>query len=160
MERYPIHLTRLVHENLSIVMSFAYSRSPLIELMQKNFVGEWKYLGKAIFEIGEEKANRAITELAILLRILDDEQKITDYDKQIGNPWSCGHITFENGEVKDMSPREFSNKIIHAKTFTWVYAVDKPPQLICYARDNDNRNWKSAEVNLVNLAAFCGRVMS
>ena len=59
-----------------------------------------------------------------------------------------------------MSPREFSNKIIHAKTFTWVYAADEPPQLICYARDNDNRNWKCSEVNLVNLAAFCGRVMS
>lgn len=160
MARYPIHLTRLVHENLSVVMSFAYSRSPLIELMQNKFVGEWKYLGKAIFDIGEEKANRAITELAILLRILDDEEKNTDYDKQISNTWSCGHITFKNGDVKDMSPREFANKIIHAKTFAWVYAVDKTPQLICYARDNDNRNWKSAEVNLVNLAAFCGRFMS
>lgn len=79
MGKYPIRLTRLVHENLSIIMSFAYSRGPLIELIQKNFVGEWKYLGKAIFEIGEEKANRAITELALLLRILDDEEKITDY---------------------------------------------------------------------------------
>jgi hypothetical protein len=160
MERYPIQLTRLVHENLSIVMSFAYSRSPLIELMQNQFVGDWKYLGKAIFDIGEEKANRAIIELALLLRILDDEQKITDYHKQTSNNWSCGNLILENDEIKDLSPRDFSNKIIHAKTFIWDYSADKPARLICFSRDDDKRNWKSAEVNLVNLAAFCGRFMS
>jgi hypothetical protein len=160
MERYPIQLTRLVHETLSTVMSFAYSRRPLIKLMQNNFVGEWKYLGKAIFDIGEEKANRAITELAVLLRILDDEQRITDYHKQTGKTWSCGHLILENGEVIDLSFREFSNKIIHTKTFNWDYSADKPPRLICYSRDDDKRKWNSAEVDLVNLAAFCGQFIS
>jgi hypothetical protein len=28
--------------------------------MEKKFVGEWKYLGKAIFDMAEKKANRAI----------------------------------------------------------------------------------------------------
>jgi len=160
MERYPIQLTRLVHENLSTVMSFAYSRRPLIELIEKNFVGEWKYLGKAIFDIGEEKANRAITELAVLLRILDDEQRITDDYKQTGRTWSCGRLILENGEVSELSFREFSNKIIHSKTFSWDFSVGKPPLLICYARDDDNRKWNSAEVDLVSLAGFCGQFMS
>jgi len=46
MEKYPIELTRLVHENLSVVMSFAYSRRPLIELIEKKFMGYNKYLEK------------------------------------------------------------------------------------------------------------------
>lgn len=160
MEKFPIQLTRLIHENLSIVMSFAFSRSPLIKLIENNFVGEWKYLGKAIFEIGEEKANRAITELAVLLRILDDEQKITDYHKQIGKTWSCGKLKLENRNVVDLSFREFSNKIIHAKTYDWVYFEDKPPRLICYSREDDNRKWISADVDIVNLAALCGQFVS
>ena len=93
MEKYPIQLTRLVHENLSVVMSFAYSRRPLIELIERNFMGDWRYLEKAIFKIGEEKANRAITELALLMRILDDEEKITNLDKQVGINWSCGCLS-------------------------------------------------------------------
>ncbi len=140
-------------------MSFAYSRSPLINLMQNNFVGEWKYLGKSIFEIGEEKANRAITELAVMLRILDDEQKITDYYKQTGRSWSCGKLALENGEEVDLPFREFSNKIIHAKTFGWEYSVDSPPKLICHSREDDNRKWERAEIDLINLAALCAQFM-
>ncbi len=160
MSRYPIRLTQLVHENLSVIMSFVYSRAPLTDLMQKNFIGEWKYLGKALFEVGEEKANRAITELALLLRILDDEEKITDYHKQIGVNWKCGSLVLENDERIDLSFREFSNKIIHAKTFAWEYSVGEPPLLKCYAREDDKRKWKMAEVGLVSLAGFCGQFMS
>jgi hypothetical protein len=160
MERYPMQLTRLVHENLSIVMAFAYSRKPLIDIIEKTFVGEWKYLERAIFELGEEKANRAITELAILLRILDDEERITDYDNKIGMNWNCGRLTLENGEIKELSVRDFSNKIIHAKTFKWDFPVNELPKLICYARDDDGRKWNKAEVDLVAIAGFCGRLMS
>ncbi len=160
MEKFPIQLTRLIHENLSIVMSFAFSRSPLIKLMKDNFEGEFKFLGKAIFEIGEEKANRAITELAVLLRILDDEQKITDCHKKTGGTWSCGKLKLENGNVVDLQFREFSNKIIHAKTFVWEYLEDNPPRLICYSREDDNRKWISADVDMVNLAALCGQFTS
>lgn len=161
MEKYPIHLTRLIHENLSIILSFAYSRSPLIKLMQSNFVGEWNYLGKAIFEIGEEKANRAITELAVLLRILDDEQKITIFYKKKNITWECGKLTLKNGTIENLSFREFSNKIIHAKTFNWEYSIDDTPHLICYSREDEEKYpWKSADINLVNLAAFCGRFIN
>lgn len=159
MEKYPIELTRFVHENLSIVMTFAYSRSPLIELIEKRFRGEWKYLRKAIFEIPEEKANRAILELAVLLRILDDEEQITEYDNQSGKVWECGRLTLDNGQVKQLSFREFSNKIIHSKTFEWSWPDKGSPKLICYARD-DKERWKKAEVDLAALAGFCGRLMS
>lgn len=160
MDRYPIHLTRLVHENLSIVMSFAFSRKPLIELIEERSMGEWGYLEKALFEIGEDKANRAITELALLLRIHDDEERITNFDEQVGLIWSCGRLILEDGSVKDLPFREVSNKIIHAKTFRWDFSADEPPKLICYAREDDARRWIRAEVDLVAVAFYCGRFMS
>jgi hypothetical protein len=160
MKKYPIQLTQLVHENLSIVMSFAYSHRTLIDLMEKNFMGEWKYLRRAIFEIGEERANRAITELAVLMRILDDQERISDYYKQCGMKWNCGRLIKENGKVEELSPRQFSNKIIHSKTFEWDFSAEERPILICYAQDDDARKWIRSEVDLVGLAAFCGMLMS
>ncbi len=35
MNRFSLPLTRLVHENLSIVMCFAYSRTPLAEMVER-----------------------------------------------------------------------------------------------------------------------------
>lgn len=158
-ERYPLQLTRLVHENLSIVISFAYSHKPLSGLIEDRFHGYWKYLEKAIFEIGEERANRAIAELALLIRTLDDEEGITNFDKQCGMNWNCGRLIKKNGEEEELSFREFSNKIIHAKTFKWEFSSDDP-KLICYARNKDNQKWIRAEVDLIGIAAFCGRLMS
>lgn len=163
MEKYPIDLTRLIHENLSIVMSFAYSRRPLADLIKNRSMGHWKYLEKAIFEIGEEKANRAIIELAILLRILDDEERIKDYDKEAGITCKCGRLMLENDKVEEMSFRDVSNKIIHAETFKWNFPANEDPKLICYGRENDRiklPKWIKAEVDLVALAFYCGRLMS
>ena len=160
MNKYPIQLTRVIHENFSVIMNHAYSRRPLTELLEKKFQGEWKYLWKALFDISEEKANRAITELAALLRILDAEEKITDYHKQIDYTSDCGLLFLENGETSRLSFREFSNKVIHSKTFTWDFMQDKHPKLICYAREDEARGWIKAEVDLVGLAGFCGQLMS
>lgn len=160
MEKYPIKLTRLVHENISVVMSFAYSHRPLTELIDMRFMGYNKYLEIALFEIGEERANRAITELALLIRILDDEEKITNWDKQTGTNWRCGRLILENNNERELTNiREVSNKIIHTKTFEWDFSANDP-RLICYARDSDTRKWVRAEVDLVAIAAFCGRFMS
>ena len=68
MSRFSLPLTRLVHENLSIVMCFAYSRKPLEKMIQAKFKGEWKYLNKALFEISAEQAEKACVELALFLR--------------------------------------------------------------------------------------------
>src|SRR5207249_11619378 len=72
MGRYSLPLTPLIHENLSALMSFAYSRKPLMELMG-GFSGEWKYLNKALFEISDERAEKACSELALFLRRRDDD---------------------------------------------------------------------------------------
>jgi hypothetical protein len=80
-------------------MNYAYSHQPLAHLIENNFVGEWKYLCKALFDISEEKANRAIVELAVLLRILDDEEGITDYHKMIDSTLNCGVLELRNGDT-------------------------------------------------------------
>lgn len=159
MEKYPMELNRFIHENFSVVMSFAYSRRPLVELIDNKFSGYNKYLEKAIFEIGEKKANRAIIELAILIRILDDEERINNFDKRCGMSISCGSLILKDDKVIELTFREFSNKIIHARTFKWDFSASEP-RLICHARDDDSDRWIRAEVDLVGLAAFCGRLIS
>jgi hypothetical protein len=46
MAQFGIPLTQLIHENLSIVMDFAFARGSIESLLQ-TFQGDWKYLHKA-----------------------------------------------------------------------------------------------------------------
>ena len=79
MAKFSLHLSRLIHENLSVIMCFVYSRRPLQKLVKENFVGEWKYLNKALFDVSEQRVEKACLELALFLRLWDDKEKITDY---------------------------------------------------------------------------------
>jgi len=51
MSRFSLPITRLIHENLSIIMCFAYSQRPLENMVNVDFRGEWKYLNKTLFDI-------------------------------------------------------------------------------------------------------------
>jgi len=42
-------------------------------MVERVFMGEWEYLRKALFEISAQRAEKACLELALVLRILDDE---------------------------------------------------------------------------------------
>ena len=64
MAEFSLPLTRLIHENLSVLMNFAFARAPLEALVAK-FQGEWKYLRKALFDISESRAEKACLELAL-----------------------------------------------------------------------------------------------
>jgi hypothetical protein len=48
-------------------MNFAFSRRLLENLVETGFQGEWKYLRKALFEISEQRAEKAYLELAIFM---------------------------------------------------------------------------------------------
>ncbi|MGA7985336.1 MAG: hypothetical protein WCA01_09185, partial [Burkholderiales bacterium] len=67
MSTFPLPLTQLVHENLSVVMTFAFSRGPLEQLLEKRFEGEWKYLRKFALDISEARAIKGCIELAVYL---------------------------------------------------------------------------------------------
>jgi hypothetical protein len=77
MAMFPLPLSKLIHENLSIVMKYVFSRGPLWKLIDEKFQGEWLYLHKFVIEIAEERAIKACIELAIYLRALDDEEKVS-----------------------------------------------------------------------------------
>lgn len=148
----------MLHENLSILMCFAYSRKPLDEMVQRMFIGEWEYLRKALVDISEQQAEKACLELALVLRILDDEWKVSDYEKQTGHPNDCGKLILKDGTEKPLPFRKVANKMIHASGLEWDFT--KPdPLLVVYSRD-DKWGWLRAEVNVVSLAAVCSMFMS
>ena len=147
----------MLHENLSIVMCSAYSRKPLTETVQRVFIGDWKYLCKALFEIAEKRAEKACLELALVLRILDDEWNVTEWEKQGGNLHNCGKLIMEDETERDLPFREVASKIIHASGLAWDFTKSPDPLLICHSRDKDKR--LRAEVHITSLAAVCGMFM-
>jgi len=157
MSQFSIPLTRLIHENLSIVMCFAYSRKPLEQMIRTNFAGEWKYLTKALLDISEERAEKACFELALFLRVLDDEQKISAFYAQVGSP-RCGRLIMKDGADKTLSFREVANKVIHSCRLEWSFSKEAEPQLICHSREEEK--WLRAEVDIIAFAALCGQLMS
>jgi hypothetical protein len=158
MSRFSLPLTRLIHENLSIVMCFAYPRKPLAEMMDARFQGEWKYLNKALFEISEERAEKACLGLALFLRMLDDEAKISDYHKATKNIPDCGKLIMKDGSEGKLPFREVANKIIHSSKREWEVTKLPEPRLICHTRDTEK--WVRAEIDIMAVAAVCGGLMS
>jgi len=148
----------LVHENLSIVMCFAYSRKPLSEMIEDKFRGEWKYLNKALFDVSAERAEKACLELALFLRMVDDEEKISDYHAATKNVPNCGRLIMKDGSEKTLTFREVANKVIHSTQLEWEFLKSPEPKLICHTRDKEQ--WLRAEVDVVAVAAVCGQLMS
>ena len=158
MNRFSLPVTRLIHENLSIVMSFAYSQKPLAEMVEGKFAGEWKYLNKALFDISTERAEKASLELALFLRMLDDEEKISDYHAATKNVPNCGRLIMKDGSERVLTFREVANKLIHSSRLEWDCLKNSEPSLICHTRDKEH--WLRAEIDLVAVAAVCGQLMS
>ena len=146
MSRFSLPLTRLIHENLSIVMCFAYSQKPLAVMIDGKFKGEWKYLNKALFDISAERAEKACLELALFLRMLDDEEEISAYHTATKNVPNCGKLIMKNGSEKVLTFREVANKVIHSSRLEWEFLKYPDPLLICHTRDKEE--WLRAEVDL------------
>lgn len=140
------------------MMCFAYSRRPLSEMVERKFQGEWKYLRKALFEIPAERAEKACLELALFLRMVDDDAKFSAYHAATKNVPSCGKLVMKNGSVKILTFREVANMVIHSSRMEWDTGKSPDPLLICHTRDEEK--WLRAEVDIVAVAAICGQLMS
>ena len=158
MVRDSLPLARLVHENLSIVMCFAYSQKPLVEMIDSKFKGEWKYLNKALFEYSSERAEKACLELALFLRMVDDEWEISAYHAATKNVPNCGRLVMKDGSEKPLTFREVSNKVIHSSRLEWHLLKPPNPFLFCHSRDTEK--WLRAEIDLIAFAAVCGQLIS
>ena len=153
MPQHPLPLTGIVHENLSILMMFAFSRQPLLGL-RKKFVGNWQQLDHVLFTIAEQRAIRACLELAILMRHYDDIVAPTRLPDDGRPRISFGRLFTEGKPEKTISHREVSNKIIHSSRYEWDFSDPEIPALVCIAQDT--QKWDRAVINVVHIAAYCG----
>lgn len=146
MSRFSQPLTHLIHEKLSVVMTFAFSRSPLQSLRDSKFKGEWEYLDRALFTVSEQKAELACLELATFLRLLDDDENITEYLRKT-HSHSYGRAIKEGQSDEPLYLRDLTNKIIHAHHLEWNVSEADNPKLLCISREP--QRWLQAEIELL-----------
>ena len=157
-------LSRLLHENMAIVVTFVFSQQSLAELASRRFRGEWKYLWKFLYEIPATNAIRACLEIALLLRLIDDAEGIADYLKEMDEyherTFGCVHRA--DGTTDKLLMRDLTNKIIHALDLEWDLSSPSAPMLICLAPPEQQAKfgWKRAEINIISLMAFAAGLMS
>jgi hypothetical protein len=150
-------LTKLIHENFSVIMAYAFSTPVLSKWVRENFRGEWKYLHKALFEIPVERANFALLEFATQFRLLDDRHKISDYFKQTKYP-PFGKVTKQDGTEEPLYFRDMTNKIMHSSAIEWELSDPDNPIIICHSPDPPR--WLRVEIQISHLAFYCGGLMS
>lgn len=149
-----LHWARLVHEKLAVIATFVHSYAPL-QAEREHFNGEWKFLNKITFELPRQRATHALIDFALYFRALDDEEDLTGYWKQTSVP-SVGTLIFKDGETKPLSPREMSNKIIHAEAIEWDFS--EQPKIVCTGRDKEA--WVRANINVRRLLSIGAQLSS
>jgi hypothetical protein len=143
-------------------MTFAYSHRPLLQLRQTKFVGEWKYLERALFELPEWRATRSAMELALLFRSLDDSEGISQFMARGISSDVFGNVYQSDGTSTGLPVREVSNKLIHASGIEWDFANPDEPLIVCHAHANQvtRFKWVRATIRINGLAFVCGGLMS
>jgi hypothetical protein len=155
-DQLAIPITKVIKENLSVVMMFAYSQPPLREFRRAQFTGGWPYINEVLFTIPEQLATRAMIELALLFRTLDDHEDMDD--GSLGDTF--GNLYLKDGRGLPLSIREVTNKTIHAKTIEWIFTDPKKPTLKTTAHDNAREKWTHAEIDTNTFAAGCAMLAS
>ena len=129
-----LHWARLVHEKLAVIATFAYAQVPLATELEKHFIGEWKFLHRITYELPHQQAIHAVIDFALYFRMLDEEEDMTGFWKQVGMP-TVGTLVLKDKEIQPLSPRDMSNKIIHAEKIDWDFT--EQPKIVCTGRDKD-----------------------
>lgn len=149
-------ITRLIHDNFWIVLSFAFARPVISKVVDREFLGEWKYLNKTIHERGEIRADRALLEMATQLRVLDDSEGLNEaFKRQSGNP--LGEVIQSDGTTTELHFRDMTNKVMHAAEFRWDLSSPDRPAVICIPHDQER--WKEARLEIVSLMSYIGLLM-
>ncbi len=145
-------INRLIHENFWIVISFAFARPIIAKIIDDKFQGEWKPLNKLVYKLAEKRADRALLEMALQLRGLDDDENIKTYFK-----YPCGFVIKADGTKCDLRFRDMTNKIIHAASFEWNMTNPENPIVICHP--HQSQHWQRAEIDLLEIMACVGELM-
>jgi len=155
MSRLSLPVAKLVRENMSVLMTYAFSREPLRNLIEKGFLGDWKNLQDTVFSMAEQRAEKACLELAIFLRYLDDEEDLSKYVDDRTN-FRFGRLVVREGAEEELKLRDVANKIIHAVSLDWDFSNAQRPMLVCHSREKEQ--WIRAEIDVVVLSAVCGNL--
>ena len=148
--------TRTIRENVAVLLTYSFSRAPLEEVVKERFQGEFKQFHDTAFQLAQQQAERACLELALLLRYLDDEEQVSA--AYLGySQVDFGFVTKPDGSLEALTLREVTNKIIHARGFTWDTTKWNHPKLVCHPRDG--QRWSMANVDITALSAVCGSLV-
>jgi hypothetical protein len=146
-------VTRTIRQDVATVLTYAFSRGPLEQLVEKRFEGEFQQFRETAFQIAAQHAERACLELALLIRYLDEVQNISE--TYVGySQVDFGSVTKADGTVAPLTLRDVANKIIHARGLAWDTKKEGQPKLVCHSRDD--QRWTEANVDITALAAVCG----
>ena len=149
----PYELTRNAQENFGTVLMFAFGQPAVGLVIDEQFKGEWKFLTKLVYEVSERRADRALLELAVQLRALDDLNDLNGaFQQQEMHP--LGTVVQADGIITELYFRDMTNKVMHAGGFSWELADPKNPTVICLS--NNGTRWKEARINLVVLMMYLG----
>jgi hypothetical protein len=162
--------TAIIHDNLGIVLTYAFSKQAL-EQYQGWLRGQRWYVSPHVLrELPERRANRAIIELAVMFRALDDVLEITKNDYVATHPYVVYHPTGYvygklyglAGEPEPLALRDVPNKVIHAKSIKWNSSNAREPLIICHAAEADypKFKWTRAEIFVTAFAAVCASLAS
>ena len=149
----PYELARNAQENFGTVLMFAFGRPAVGLVINEQFKGEWKLLNKLVYELSERRADRALLEMAVQLRALDDLNDLNSTFQQQKMP-PLGIVVQGDGSKTDLYFRDMTNKIMHAGGFSWELANVKAPTIVCLS--SDGTRWKEAHINLVTLMMYLG----
>jgi hypothetical protein len=116
------------------------------------FLGQWKFVDKCIHDLPEAAANKALMELGLYFRTLDDKHDLTGWWKKAGP--SVGTLFLSSGNTEPLSPREMSNKIIHAVSVEWEFL----PEPVIKCTGGATEKWVRAEIVVSELIGLGGRL--
>jgi hypothetical protein len=151
---YDLQLTKLIHENFSVIVTHAFSQPSLLEWVERYNLYS-KYLEKSCFGLSEERANLAVLQFAVLVRTLIDYEPLPELYKD----FYFGQIIRKNGEKDTLDLRDTTNKIIHSSRLYWSFDEKHDPKIVCYPHTNEKRDWVKAEIHITKLAALCTSLM-
>src|SRR4051812_23324799 len=105
MPTLSLPVTKLIRENVSVLMTYAFSRAPLQDWAAKSLKGEFKHFRETVFGMAEQRAEKACLELAIFLRYLDDEQNLSAAYIETSE-MTFGQLHLRDGKAIDLKLRE------------------------------------------------------
>jgi hypothetical protein len=153
MHKKSFEITRLIHDNFWIVLSFAFARPAISKIIeQRRFKGEWKYLYKSIYENAEMRADRALLEMATQLRVLDDAEGLNELYAHTKRP-PLGYVVQSDGTTTALHFRDMTNKLMHGTEYEWRLDGDDAKVIV---HSNKPERWQSAEISVVALMILIG----